>query len=104
LYCDLRIVIPQDKGFFPGRLVETTASAFARAVLNYWAIVWMASIQIPRLSEFGEPHLPAKAHISLRLGRPSKIAKIDIKAPTASGRVGESAEEYQKKDLFDDEK
>jgi Restriction endonuclease NotI len=36
--------------------VETIASAFARAVLVYWAIVWMASIQIPRLSEFGETH------------------------------------------------
>ena len=63
----------------------------------------MASIQIPRLSEFGGPHLPAEAHISLRLGRPSKAGKIDIKPPTASGKVKESAEEYSKKDLFEDE-
>ena len=53
---NLRIVIPHDKGSLASRFVETIASAFARAVLIYWAIVWMVSIKIPRLSEFGEPH------------------------------------------------
>jgi hypothetical protein len=47
--------------------------------------------------------IQAEAQISLRLGRPSKAGKIDIKPPTASGKVGESPEDYLKKDLFGDE-
>ena len=46
--------------------------------------------------------IQAEAQISLRLGRPSKAAKIDVKPPTTSGKVRESPEEYSKKDLFDD--
>ena len=47
--------------------------------------------------------IQAEAQISLRLGRPSKAGKIDVKPPTASGKVGEPAADYSKKDLFTDE-
>ena len=61
---------------------------------------------MPSLEEFEarlKQKIQAEAQIALHLGRPSKAAKIDIKPPTASGKVRESPENYSKKDLFDDE-
>jgi hypothetical protein len=47
--------------------------------------------------------LETDAHLSLHLGSSTKASAIDVKPPTASGKVKEEAEEYLKKDLFDDE-
>lgn len=60
---------------------------------------------IPSLEKFLEGlnrKIEGEAQISLRLGRPTNTPAIDVKPPTATGKVGESPGEYSKKDLFDD--
>lgn len=60
---------------------------------------------IPSLEKFLEGlnrKIEGEAQISLCLGRPTKTSAIDVKPPTASGKVRESPGEYSKKDLFDD--
>ena len=60
---------------------------------------------IPSVERFLEAlkgKIEGEAQISLRLGRATKASTIDVKPPTASGKVRESPAEYSKKDLFDD--
>jgi hypothetical protein len=52
--------------------------------------------KIPPLEHFlaGLAHkIQAEAQISLHLGRPSKAPALDVKPPTASGKVRETADE-----------
>jgi len=61
---------------------------------------------IPSVEKFHETlkrKVDTDAQISLRLGRSTKSPAIDIKPPTATGKVREEPAEYSKKDLFDDE-
>ncbi len=39
-------------------------------------------------------------HLSLQLGRPSRSARIDVRPPTASGRVNEPGVDYPCGGLF----
>ena len=60
---------------------------------------------IPSVDKFLEAikrKIEGEAQIALRLGRPTKTPTIDVKPPTASGKVRESPGEYSKKDRFDD--
>ncbi len=61
---------------------------------------------IPSVEKFHETlkrKVDTEAQISLRLGRSSKSPRIDVKPPTATGKIREEPAEYSKRDLFDDE-
>jgi len=62
--------------------------------------------QIPPLEAFLgrlKNKILAEAQISLHLDRPSKAPALDVKPPTASGKVREMAEENNNGDLFEEE-
>jgi hypothetical protein len=87
-------------------MFELVASRKVSASMDRLFTAFRNNTVMPSVEEFVtalKRKIQAEAHISLRLGRPSKAAKIDVKPPTASGKIGEPAEDYSKKDLFDDE-
>jgi len=47
--------------------------------------------------------LEAEAQISLHLGRPSRVGGVDVKPPTASGKVRETESKSGDNDLFGNE-
>ena len=61
---------------------------------------------IPSITTFHDSlkrKIETESHISLHLGSSAKASAIDVKPPTASGKIREEPAEYSKKDLFDDE-
>ena len=87
-------------------LFDLVASRKVSASMDRLFAAFRNNTIMPSVEEFVaalKRKIQAEAQISLRLGRPSKAGKIDIKPPTASGKVSEPAEDYSKKDLFDDE-
>lgn len=87
-------------------MFELVASRKVSASMDRLFAAFRNNTVMPSVEEFVaalKRKIHAEAYIFLRLGRPSKAGKIDIKPPTASGKVKESAEEYSKKDLFEDE-
>ena len=61
---------------------------------------------IPSITKFHgtlKRKLETDAHISLHLGSSAKVSVIDVKPPTASGKVRDDPAEYSKTDLFEDE-
>jgi restriction endonuclease NotI len=86
-------------------MFELVASRKVSASMDRLFSAFRSNTVMPSVKDFEvalKRKIQAEAQISLHLGRPSKAAQIDIKPPTASGKVGESPEDYSKKDLFDD--
>jgi len=87
-------------------MFELVASRKVSASMDRLFAAFRSNTVMPSVEEFEaalKRKIQAEAQISLHLGRPNQATKIDVKPPTASGKVGESPEEYSKKDLFDDE-
>jgi hypothetical protein len=87
-------------------MFELVASRKVSASMDRLFAAFRSNTVMPSVEEFVEGlkrKIQAEAQISLKLGRPGKAAQIDVKPPTASGKVSESPEEYSKNDLFDDE-
>jgi hypothetical protein len=85
-------------------IFELVASRKVSASMDSLFAAFRNNTIMPSVEEFVtalKQKIQTKAQISLRLGRPTKGATIDIKPPTASGKVSESAEDYSKKDLLD---
>jgi hypothetical protein len=85
---------------------DLVASRKVSASMDRLFAAFRTNAVMPSVKEFEtalQRKIQAEAQISLHLGRSSKAAKIDIKPPTASGKVGESPEDYRIRDLFDDE-
>jgi hypothetical protein len=86
-------------------MFELVASRKVSASMDRLFAAFRNNAVMPSVEEFVEAlkrKIQAEAQISLHLGRPSKASTIDIKPPTASGKVHESPEEYSKEDPFDD--
>jgi hypothetical protein len=88
-----------------GQMFELIASRKISASMDQLFAAFRNNPNIPSVTKFLEVlkrKIEGEAQISLRLGRSTKSSTIDVKPPTASGKVRESPGEYSKKDLFDD--
>ena len=83
---------------------ELVASRKISASMDRLFSAFSSNPNIPSVEKFLEAikrKIEGEAQIALRLGRPTKTPTIDVKPPTASGKVRESPGEYSKKDRDD---
>jgi hypothetical protein len=87
-----------------GEIFELVVTRKISASMDQLFAAFRNNPNIPSVAKFLEAlkrKIDAEAHISLHLGQSTKSPTIDVKPPTASGKVRESPAEYSKKDLFD---
>ncbi len=86
-------------------MFQLVASRKISASMDQLFAAFRKTPNIPSVAKFLEAlkrKIEGEAQISLRLGRPTKSPTIDVKPPTASGKVRESQADYSKKDMSDD--
>ncbi len=90
----------------PGETFNLVASRKISASMDQLFGAFRNNPNIPSITKFHDTlkrKIETEAHISLHLGSSAKGPAIDVKPPTASGKVREEPAEYSKKDLFDDQ-
>ena len=83
-------------------MFELVASRKISASMDQLFAAFRNNPNVPSVTRFLEAlkrKIEGEAQISLRLGRSTKSPALDVKPPTASGKVRESPAEYSKKDL-----
>ena len=86
-------------------MFELVASRKISASMDQLFASFRNNPNIPSVTKFLEAlkrKIDGEAHISLHLGQSAKSQTIDVKPPTASGKVRESPAEYLKKNPVDD--
>lgn len=88
-----------------GEIFELVVTRKISASMDQLFAAFRNNPNIPSVAKFLEAlkrKIDAEAHISLHLGQSTKSPTIDVKPPTASGRVRESPAGYSKRNLFDE--
>jgi len=87
-----------------GQVFRLGASRKISASMDQLFAAFRNNPNVPSVEKFLDAlkrKIEGEAQISLRLGGSTKASTVDVKPPTASGRVRESPAEYTKKDADD---